>query len=262
MHETAISHHCDNLNRYNIHTMFEKCEFSTPQSEIKLVNSNVQTKKRDSYVNKIEDLDQKRESLSELFTKPNRNLSAIVSKAASPFTVAPNLQKNDSLKSSESHESKSVSLTTNKHDRESVDVWRASEFDKDSKPKEKSSQDETENKDEILSQWLKSSQRRENDTITEVDEENAEESRCSKTSIHTIEDRKQIEPIEEQDEEEEENELHKIHMLQSLQALQYMKKVVVPSLDEISDKFVYLPPPKAQHLKKTLIFDMDETLIH
>lgn len=58
-----------------------------------------------------------------------------------------------------------------------------------------------------------------------------------------------------------ENEIHRMHMLQSLQALQYLKNVAVPPLSMLRDKFVFLPPLK-KHQKKTLIFDMDETLIH
>ena len=49
-------------------------------------------------------------------------------------------------------------------------------------------------------------------------------------------------------------------MLQSLQALQYMKTVEIPSLEEIKDKMIQLPPMPEGF--KTLIFDMDETLIH
>ena len=64
------------------------------------------------------------------------------------------------------------------------------------------------------------------------------------------------------EQQEEENELHKIHMLQSLQALQYIKGVTIPDEEELIDRFVYLPPFKSSHITKTLIFDMDETLIH
>jgi CTD small phosphatase-like protein 2 len=49
-------------------------------------------------------------------------------------------------------------------------------------------------------------------------------------------------------------------MLQSLQALQYMKTVEIPSLEEIKNKMIQLPPMPEGF--KTLIFDMDETLIH
>lgn len=55
------------------------------------------------------------------------------------------------------------------------------------------------------------------------------------------------------------NEIHKLHMLQSLQALQYLKTISPPPLSELKNKLVFLP---AQNKKKTLIFDMDETLIH
>lgn len=58
-----------------------------------------------------------------------------------------------------------------------------------------------------------------------------------------------------------ENEIHKMHMLQSLQALQYLKTIIPPPLSALREKIVFLPPFKG-HRKKTLIFDMDETLIH
>ena len=57
------------------------------------------------------------------------------------------------------------------------------------------------------------------------------------------------------------NEIHKLHMIQSLQALQYLKGVQIPQKSEIRDKMVFLPSMKHPK-KKTLIFDMDETLIH
>lgn len=58
----------------------------------------------------------------------------------------------------------------------------------------------------------------------------------------------------------DENEIHKVHMLQSLQALQYLNTIEIPSLKVLKDKMVFLP--KKKNKKKTLIFDMDETLIH
>lgn len=58
------------------------------------------------------------------------------------------------------------------------------------------------------------------------------------------------------------NEIHKLHMIQSLQALQYLKGITIPPKTAIRDKIIYLPPPRSQNHKKTLIFDMDETLIH
>lgn len=61
--------------------------------------------------------------------------------------------------------------------------------------------------------------------------------------------------------ESQENEIHKMHMLQSLQALQYLKTITPPPLSALREKIVFLPPFKG-HRKKTLIFDMDETLIH
>ena len=59
---------------------------------------------------------------------------------------------------------------------------------------------------------------------------------------------------------QEEKEIHKMHMIQSLQALEYLKGITVPKFEEVKDKLVFLPRQK-EH-RKTLIFDMDETLIH
>ena len=41
-----------------------------------------------------------------------------------------------------------------------------------------------------------------------------------------------------------------------------MKSVEVPSLDQIKDKMVMLPDFEHHGINKTIIFDMDETLIH
>lgn len=65
-----------------------------------------------------------------------------------------------------------------------------------------------------------------------------------------------------EDEEEEENQAHKIHMLQSLQALQYLKTISTPPIEELKSKCINLPPYRNANIKKTLILDMDETLIH
>lgn len=60
--------------------------------------------------------------------------------------------------------------------------------------------------------------------------------------------------------EEGDGEIHKLHMLQSLQALQYLKTITPPPISELKDKLVFLPASNEN--RKTLIFDMDETLIH
>lgn len=51
------------------------------------------------------------------------------------------------------------------------------------------------------------------------------------------------------------------HFLASLQSLEYIERSEKPNDDEIIGKKVYLPP-KRENIKKTLIFDLDETLIH
>jgi len=58
------------------------------------------------------------------------------------------------------------------------------------------------------------------------------------------------------------SELHKLHLLQTLQSLQYLKNLRKPEPNELLSKTVYLPPPTKAGCKKTLIFDLDETLIH
>lgn len=51
------------------------------------------------------------------------------------------------------------------------------------------------------------------------------------------------------------------HFLQSIQSVIYMKNNTKPDEDEILGKKVYLPP-KREGISKTIIFDLDETLIH
>ena len=82
----------------------------------------------------------------------------------------------------------------------------------------------------------------------------------SQREPHTFEEQKEFHDDDEQ--VSEENELHKMHMLQSLQALQYMKSVEVPPLESLADRAVYLPDFEHPTITKTIIFDMDETLIH
>jgi CTD small phosphatase-like protein 2 len=41
-----------------------------------------------------------------------------------------------------------------------------------------------------------------------------------------------------------------------------MKGVKEPPKEEILKRAVFLPPPKKKHIKKTLVFDLDETLVH
>lgn len=51
------------------------------------------------------------------------------------------------------------------------------------------------------------------------------------------------------------------HFLQSAQSLVYIKNTEMASEDDIIGKKVYLPPLRKEGMK-TLIFDLDETLIH
>lgn len=186
----------------------------------------------------------------------------MVSKVASPFATVQNV-KNTIDRSSEDNKAPKPAPSTSNNKEVNEELHCHDKTTQNNKAI--SNEDPNYTKDDILNQWLKAS-KRENNTITEdVDAEDADDqSRFSKATISSansqLQRNSQIEqPVEE---EEEENELHKIHMLQSLQALQYMKNIEMPRLDELSDKFVYLPPPKNPNITKTLIFDMDETLIH
>ncbi|CAK68841.1 unnamed protein product (macronuclear) [Paramecium tetraurelia] len=53
--------------------------------------------------------------------------------------------------------------------------------------------------------------------------------------------------------------IYQDHFQQSYHALQYCKDIVKPSLNAIANKIVNLPENK---FKKTIVFDLDETLIH
>jgi len=61
------------------------------------------------------------------------------------------------------------------------------------------------------------------------------------------------------EQENKQQDIHKQHLIQTLQSLQYMKHVAQPSEDMIKARSVKLPFTKH---KKTLIFDLDETLVH
>ena len=72
---------------------------------------------------------------------------------------------------------------------------------------------------------------------------------------------KQAENIttDDNDDEEQSNQQQTQHLYQTLQALQYIKSINIPSIEDLQDKLTNLPP--SRH-KKTLIFDLDETLVH
>lgn len=70
-------------------------------------------------------------------------------------------------------------------------------------------------------------------------------------------------PHEVQDEEEHQSELHKAHLIQTLQAIQYIKSL--PTDHSLDGKYVNLPPHHlfdSPETTKTIIFDLDETLVH
>lgn len=282
--ETSVADRWDNLNKLNISSMIIKWEFSKNNPEANPDDLNSDVNKPDDQLVLTEESNQRDKSSSEVSIKKSKNLDSMITKAPSPFTVAPNLQKKESNKTSGSEGT--PSSENRKKERDSIDVWRASDIEKEIDAKVDWDESNNLTRDDMLNQWLGTGKR--NNTIYEdVEAENAEEqSRFSKYSAFSddvnsqrdseykdqrdsqfekqrdskFEENNKVEY--EQPEEEEENELHKIHMLQSLQALQYMKGVEVPDEEELSDKFVYLPPFKNPKFTKTLIFDMDETLIH
>lgn len=263
--EKTLQHNRNDLKQYDYNPVFARCEFPNKDGGTEANRPSIQDVERDNFVNKIEELDNKKKALSEVSIKPKKSLNSMVTKVSTPFTVAPGANKNEGYKPAfEDEYGRPQSSSLLKNDRESVDIWRASDdLDKNKRESQMTEPEQDMKKDELLDEWLRRTGR-ENGTIAEdVEAENAEETthRVSKTSMGTVSSNRQSE-IMEQEEEEEENELHKIHMLQSLQALQYMKGVPLPHINLLKDKWVYLPAPKQPHLKKTLIFDMDETLIH
>lgn len=56
--------------------------------------------------------------------------------------------------------------------------------------------------------------------------------------------------------------IHKTHMIQTLQALLFIKTLKPVPPQVLAAKSIDLPPPKKPFIKKTLIFDLDETLVH
>lgn len=54
-----------------------------------------------------------------------------------------------------------------------------------------------------------------------------------------------------------------MHLIQTLQSLQYVKYYLrQPAIDQITQRRVTLPPFKRPSISKTIIFDLDETLVH
>ena len=65
------------------------------------------------------------------------------------------------------------------------------------------------------------------------------------------------------EEEESQSELHKAHLIQTLQAIQYIK--TLPNNHSLDGLYVNLPPHayfSGPETTKTIIFDLDETLVH
>ena len=61
------------------------------------------------------------------------------------------------------------------------------------------------------------------------------------------------------DDSRTQSDMHRNHLIQTLQSLQYMKNVSQPSTADLILREVELP--HTRH-KKTIIFDLDETLVH
>ena len=58
------------------------------------------------------------------------------------------------------------------------------------------------------------------------------------------------------------SELHRNHLIQTLQSLQYIKTLPPVNKNDIKTRTVKLPTFRGSHIKKTIIFDLDETLVH
>ncbi|CDW87693.1 nli interacting factor-like phosphatase family protein [Stylonychia lemnae] len=56
--------------------------------------------------------------------------------------------------------------------------------------------------------------------------------------------------------------LHRSHLVHTLQSLQYIKQLKSPNRLDIEQKGVYFPQFRHSTIKKTVIFDLDETLVH
>lgn len=65
-----------------------------------------------------------------------------------------------------------------------------------------------------------------------------------------------------EDEHSKGRDLHKSHLVHTLQSLQYIKTLPLPPKAKVDGKAVNLPPPRNKSIKKTVIFDLDETLVH
>jgi CTD small phosphatase-like protein 2 len=58
------------------------------------------------------------------------------------------------------------------------------------------------------------------------------------------------------------SELHRNHLIQTLQSLQYIKTLPPANRSDLKTRSVKFPAFKHAHIKKTIIFDLDETLVH
>jgi len=70
-------------------------------------------------------------------------------------------------------------------------------------------------------------------------------------------------PLEDNEGEEHQSELHKAHLIQTLQAIQYIR--TLPNKHSLKGKHVNFPPHplfETPETTKTIIFDLDETLVH
>ena len=57
-------------------------------------------------------------------------------------------------------------------------------------------------------------------------------------------------------------EIHKAHLSQTFQGLRMIEEMPKPSLIDIGDKMLVLPLNSQIESRKTVVFDLDETLVH
>lgn len=56
--------------------------------------------------------------------------------------------------------------------------------------------------------------------------------------------------------------LYKEHLFNTFQAMKFVKTLLQPSAEELSNKVVYLEKRAGYENKRTIVFDLDETLVH
>ncbi|OMJ90616.1 hypothetical protein SteCoe_7015 [Stentor coeruleus] len=56
--------------------------------------------------------------------------------------------------------------------------------------------------------------------------------------------------------------LYKEHLFQTFQAMKFIRTLSQPDLEDLSSKTIWLPKRRGYENKRTIVFDLDETLVH